>query len=189
MSHFMHYEKYTNKKLMKTKISFFCILLLIPSFLFAQKGYLDKINQFDAEGQKEGYWIEDRGFDTIELYYKSGKKSGVCKSFSKRGILSTFGEYFEGKIAGTWYYFGDKGHLLCIQKDFMVNKDIITLDSGKKHIYPNKCYTIQYHPNGIIKEEGILLWNDDPEMDDTQEYGEWKYYDETGKLARTKLFK
>jgi hypothetical protein len=34
-----------------------------------------------------------------------------------------------------------------------------------------------------------LLWEEDPESDFTFEYGEGKYYDDTGKLTKTKVFK
>ena len=173
---------------MRNRITYLFICFLMPIYLFGQKGYVDKINQFNPKGQKEGYWIEDRGFDTIELYYKNGRKSGVFKSYSKQGTLSAFGEYLDGQITGTWFYFGDKGHLMGIQRNFMVNKDTVILDSGKRHLYPYKCYSIRYYPNGNIKAEGILLWNDDPEMDDVREYGEWKYYDEIGKLVKTEQF-
>jgi len=161
----------------------------MPFFIHAQKGYIDKINQFNDREKKEGYWKEDRGFDTIELYYKNGQKSGVFKSYSKKGVLSSFGEYIDDKKTGIWYYFGDKGHLMMIQKDFSINTDTVILDNKKKYVYPHKCYIVSYYPNGVIKEEGILLWNDDPEMDDSREFGEWKYYDETGVLIKTKEFK
>lgn len=161
----------------------------MPFYVHAQKSYIDKINQFNDKGQKEGYWTEDRDFDTIELYYRNGQKSGVFKSYSKKGTLLSFGEYIDGKITGTWYYFGDKGHLMMIQKNFNINTDTVIIDNKKKYLYPYKCYTISYYPSGIIKEEGILLWNDDPIMDDSREYGEWKYYNEKGELIRTKEFR
>ena len=46
---------------------------------------------------------------------------------------------------------------------------------------------IVYYPNGNIKEEGTVLWTEDPNMDDSVEYGEWKYYDENGNLIKTKF--
>lgn len=165
------------------------MFFLMPFCIHAQKDYMNKVNQLNSKGQKEGYWIEDRGFDTIELYYKDGQKSGLFKSYSKKGVLSAFGEYINGEITGIWYYFGDRGHLIMVQKDFSINADTIILENGRKYFYPRKCYTISYYPNGIMEEEGILLWNDDPEMDDVQKYGEWKYYDETGSLVKTKQFK
>ena len=45
------------------------------------------------------------------------------------------------------------------------------------------------YPNGVIESEGILLWEISSQSDFTWEYGEWKYYDQTGKLIKTKVFK
>jgi antitoxin component YwqK of YwqJK toxin-antitoxin module len=157
--------------------------------MFAQKDYINNINQFNSEGEKDGYWIEDRSYELFELYYKNGIKSGVFKRYSKKGELNTFGEYKNDKMSGTWYYFGDKGHLIMIQKDFSINTDTVILDTGKEFVYKHKCYTISFYPNGIKKSEGILLWEDSPEMDDVYEYGEWNYYNEYGELINTKLFK
>ena len=62
---------------MKVRIVWISFFLLLPSLLFAQKGYNDKINRYNDKGQKEGYWIEDRGSDRIETYYENGKKTGL----------------------------------------------------------------------------------------------------------------
>lgn len=174
---------------MKTKIINLWILLLIPMYTFAQKEYVNKMNQFNARGEKNGCWIENRGSDSTELYYKDGKRNGVFKSYSKQGTLSILGEYLEGNMTGTWFYFGDKGHLVSTQKDFMINKDAIVLDTGKRYIFPYRCYSICYYPNGVMEKEGVLLWNTDPEMDDVREYGEWKYYNEMGELVKAELYK
>ena len=44
-----------------------------------------------------------------------------------------------------------------------------------------------YYPNGNIEKEGMLLCTEGPWMDDSVEYGEWKYYDENGNLIKTKF--
>lgn len=179
-----------NIKNMKTKSLILTFLILLLSCdIFAQKDHIDKTNQFNEKGQKEGYWTEDRGFDKVELYYHNGKKSGLFKSYSKKGTLDAFGEFKDDEISGTWYYFGDKGHLISIRKDFAKNTKPVLLDIGQSFVYPHKCYYISFYPNGKIEEEGVLLWDEDPELDTVHEYGEWKYYDESGKLTRTKIFK
>lgn len=43
---------------MKTKIIILWILLLIPMYTFAQKEYVNKMNQFNARGEKK--WLLDR---------------------------------------------------------------------------------------------------------------------------------
>jgi len=171
-------------------------ILILISFAFninmiAQKDYSDKINQLNINGQKEGLWKENiNEYWRTEIYYKNGKKNGVYKEFSiARGELSTFGEYKNDTIIGTWYYFGDYGHLMMIQKDFSKNTFPIPSIYQAQGYCPSKCYSIMFYPNGMKKSEGILLWDNNPESDFTFEYGEWKYYDETGKLVRTKEFK
>jgi len=159
----------------------------------AQKGYADKVNQLNSKGQKEGLWI-----DTIqkirlrEVYYKNGIESGIFKQYNLEGRLLIFGEYCEGKECGTWYYFGSYGHLIMTFKDFSKNT-YSTINEGNGEIYvPDyKCYMTSYYSNGNIKDEGLLLWNegDSFESDFSIEYGEWKYYDETGTLIKTKEFK
>ena len=50
-----------------------------------------------------------------------------------------------------------------------------------------KCHYRSYYPNGNIEKEGMLLCTEGPWMDDSVEYGEWKYYDENGNLIKTKF--
>jgi len=165
----------------------------MPVSIFSQKNYADKINQFDNEGRKEGLWKEYIGkYWYNEVYYNKGKISGVFRQSKKTGELSIFGEYCEGKMCGTWYHFGDYGHLMMILKDFSSNTfSIINEEDGKRYVPDYKCYSISYYPNGTIKDEGLLLWpeGETPESDFSHEYGEWKYYDENGKLVKTKQFK
>jgi antitoxin component YwqK of YwqJK toxin-antitoxin module len=176
---------------MKTSIKFICILamVILPCMdIFAQKEYADKINQFNDKGQKEGFWKEVSGNVKLESYYLNGKKSGIFKSFSQTGNLNAIGEYNNDEISGTWYYFGDCGHLMMIQKDFEKNSYAIPLEHRVQGVVPNKCYCTEFYPNGMKKSEGVLLWDENPESDFTFEYGEWKYYNESGELIKTKLF-
>jgi antitoxin component YwqK of YwqJK toxin-antitoxin module len=167
----------------------FCLSLTIN--MFAQKGYAEKINQLNEKGQKTGLWKEDtNNYWRTETYYQNGKKNGLFKSFSiSRGELSCFGEYKNDIITGTWYYFGDFGHLTTIQKNFKKNDKPIPAEHRAQGVCPYQCYCINYYPNGAIKSEGILLYVEDPESDLTFEYGEWKYYADTGELTTTKIFK
>lgn len=153
---------------------------------FSQMDYVDKINQYDDNNRKHGYWIEyDDDDEKIELYYMHGKKDGIFKRYSRGGVLYRVGQYKNDELSGTTYYFGDKGHLLMIQKDFARN-EIVPIINSK---FPYKCYTISFHPNGIKKSEGLDLWYDDPEYGEVYEYGKWLFYDESGKLIKTKTYK
>lgn len=174
---------------MKNKIILTGVFLLFSFFASAQIDYDAPINQYNANGQKEGFWREKIDEGTIfELYYINGKRSGVFKYFSGKGALISFGEYKDGKEIGTWYFFHDKGYLVAIQKDFGPNTQSI-LSDGEEFVLPYRCYHISYYPNGVIESEGILLWEISSQSDFTWEYGEWKYYDQTGKLIKTKVFR
>ena len=178
---------------MKTKT----FIMLITSFIlfqmsvYAQKGYADKVNQLNSNGQKEGLWIDrDTQNDKCYSYYKNGVQNGVNWCVDKaKNLISSFGEYSNGEHSGTWYYFGDYGHLMMIQKDFQPNTYETPLEHHAQGICPYRCYCIEYYPNGNKESEGILLWDISPQSDFTFEYGEWKYYNEDGTLKETKVFK
>lgn len=178
---------------MKIRIIYIGILFLMPTYVFAQSVKTAQINQYNSKGQKEGYWIEDRGFDRIETYYCNGKKSGLFKSYTKDNIptLKFFGAYHNDKVTGKWYYFDEWGRLLFTESNITPNRDTVTLYGERKYVYRNKSYTTDYYPSGQIKREGIVLWDDegDIESGNFHEYGEWKYYDEDGNLIETKIFK
>ena len=177
---------------MKIRIITIFILFLMSFYVHAQKDYSNKINQLNDKGQREGFWVDSSKYRIREIYYKNGIESGLFKQYNLKGRLLTFGEYCEGKMCGTWYYFGDYGHLIMALKDFSTNTyPIIDEGTGKKYTPDYKCYSISYYANGNIKDEGLLLWSegDAPESDFSREYGEWKYYDETGVLIKTKEFK
>lgn len=91
---------------MKNKIILTGVFLLFSFFASAQIDYDVPINQYNANGQKEGFWREKIDEGTIfELYYINGKRSGVFKYFSGKGALISFGEYKDGKEIGTWYFY------------------------------------------------------------------------------------
>lgn len=178
---------------MKTKL-FIMILtgLVLHINIFAQKGYAEKINQYNEKGQKDGFWIDTVHNVVFERYYKDGIESGVFKQYNQNGKLLIFGEYRNGQMYGTWFYFGNTGHLIMVFKDFAKNTySVVNEGNEKKHIPDYKCYSISYYSNGNIKDEGVILWNEgeSPESDFTFEYGEWKYYNDTGELIKTKIFK
>ncbi len=175
-------------KLIKTKVAFIGILSLMFFYVFAQKGYVDKVNQLTDKGQKEGLWIDTIHNRIREVYYNNGIESGIFKKYNLKGKLFVLGEYCNGKMCGTWYYFENYGHLMMTFKDFSRNTySIIDEGSGRRYIPDYKCYSTSYYPNGNVKNEGLLLWSEgeSPESDFSVEYGEWKYYDEAGILIKT----
>ena len=174
---------------MKTKILILALIgLAINIQTFPQIKDASQINQYNADGKKDGFWKEDLGYQFEETYYHNGLKNGIFKAY-RNGKLSYFGEYKNGGMCGTWYYFDDFGGLVGIQKEFQKNDKLIPAVHRASGIAEEQCYTISFYPNGVKESEGILLWDESPESDMTFEYGEWKYYDEQGNLIKTKIFK
>ena len=166
--------------------------IVISANMFSQVSGSFKLNQFNEQGLKDGLWIERSNVVICEIYYDNGVESGVFKQFSTDGRLQIFGEYKDGQRSGTWYFFENDGSLVMVFKDFDKNTFSVTREyDGVKYTPDYKCYFISYHHNGKKESEGILLWpeGDYPETDGSVEYGEWKYYDETGKLTKTVVFK
>lgn len=177
------------------KLKSFTIIIISTLFIiniFGQKENINKANQFNNKGQKTGLWVDSSGSFIIEKYYKNDILSGIYIEYYTTGKLSIFGEYKNGLRCGAWFYFDNNGYLTMLFKDFSKNNySIINEGDGKKYIPDYKCYTITYYPNGNIQNEGTLLWSEGeaPESDFSVEYGEWKYYDENGKLIKTRNFK
>ncbi|PWM64406.1 MAG: hypothetical protein DBX61_11675 [Clostridiales bacterium] len=142
------------------------------------------MNRVNDLGQREGYWRDSLGEGiTHELYYKGGKKDGLFKCFS-RNDLFVLGEYTADNMSGTWYVFGDEGELVYTLDSIELNKDSIY--TGYCRIFCKyKCHSIDYYPSGAVKSEGYMVCDEDF-MVDFWEIGEWKYYDESGNLIKTK---
>lgn len=169
------------------------VMLFVILSCFAQKGHTDKINLYDPDGKKNGFWIEDWGSGwKRELYYKNGVKHGNCKIYNDKGRLLWFGNYENDESVGVWYHFKISGHLASITKDFLKKElTLVRRDNsfGDKTTFENQCYYISYHPNGTIESEGLLLWHEDPYEDTSYKYGEWKYYNDKGELLDIKAYK
>lgn len=164
-------------------------ITVLSNFSYAQKDEI-KINQLDSLGRKDGYWIDTTEHLRKELYYRNGKLHGMTKYYNRHtNCIDLIEEYDNGKPSGIWYTFGDLGRIIGLQKDFKKNTDVIVFDSGRKHIFKNRCYFVIYHTNGRKESEGILLYDEYAFSDLSHEFGEWKYYDESEKLIRTKTFK
>ena len=164
---------------------FFAGCVAIGIFGICRKIPMNRVNDL---GQREGYWRDSLGEGiTHELYYKGGKKDGLFKCFS-RNDLFVLGEYTADNISGTWYVFGDEGELVSIHNSIEFSKDsIYTGYPCCRIFYKYKCYRIDYYPSGAVKSEGYMVCDEDF-MVDFWEIGEWKYYDESGNLIKTKYY-
>jgi antitoxin component YwqK of YwqJK toxin-antitoxin module len=160
---------------------------MIPILVFSQKN--DSTTNRTCEKIKDGYCTEFDGIFKREIYYHNGKKNGIYKVYSHTGSLRYFGEYKDDMKIGIWYYFENDGRLMMILTNFEEGQFDIPKTSVLLGDYlPHKGYCVDYYPNGMKQDEGILLWDNSPESDFACEYGEWKYYDENGNLTETKYF-
>jgi len=100
--------------------------------------------------------------------------------------LECLGEYWRGEPTGIWHYFNEQSRLIMIESKIHKNTTVkIRLDNGKMVILPWRSYLIDYYPNGYIREEGLALYDENVEINYFKK-GIWKYYDESGKLVKTK---
>ncbi len=158
-------------------------------FFLIEKGYYEN-------GQKSGLWIiKDSIWNEYEeTYYLHGEETGSFKSFYINGQLESEGQKNNSSKEGLWKYYDPNGNLIseCSYKE------------GEKF-----GKFIEYFPNEKIKVIGnyihvkkrlvVYVENPDPPYNLDKERrlienipakdGEWKFYDETGKLIKTKKYK
>jgi len=149
-------------------------------------------NKTDANGKKQGLWREiDYGGDYTETYYKDGLLHGVYRTYSLKypHVLTELGEFKKGEYTGNFYSFvGTNGEPLSVMSIIIRNiekTDIIVKCPDREIKFKYKSYEEDYFPSGVLKEEGILLFDESFHTDGFK-YGKWKYYDKNGKLTHTK---
>ena len=149
------------------------------------------INQVNADGKREGLWVEKRGVWDFYIHYKNGMRDGTAYEVNTFYGRPTFmGNYTNGVPSGVWYFFDDEtGVLRFMQRDFRENTLPTPSCFGSSGILAYQCYVIEYYPNGNKEKEGLLLWEGSPESDCSFEYGVWKFYDEEGNLKEVKEYK
>jgi hypothetical protein len=71
-----------------------------------------RINQYDYEGNKEGYWEEYRsnGNLWVKGSYVNGKEDGYWEVYYDNGRLMSKGNYKDGDREGYWEYYYDNGN-------------------------------------------------------------------------------
>jgi len=70
------------------------------------------INQYDMEGNKQGYWeIIDKDGKLLKGSYKDNKKDGIWKFYNVNGGLNYKGPYKDGLKDGIWEYYFWNGNL------------------------------------------------------------------------------
>lgn len=143
---------------------------------------------YDKDGQKDGLWIEHISKTlTKYVYYKHGKEDGIIRILNALSSqLHIIGEMDNGEMCGTWMYFDDDHHLLMKCEDFHKVKTCIpSFHKYSIQFAPHNCYCTMFYNNGRIKGRGRLFFFEDPQMDDSGEYGIWEVFDEEGNLIKT----
>lgn len=149
-------------------------------------------NQYDKEGKRDGLWVYKYSETLVQYtYYSHGIQHGTVRGYNpSTSQLLFIGDMKNGAMIGTWVWFDDNNNILWKCYDF---KDTATLIPDVHHYAikyaPHNCYCVDYYGNGRIKSEGRWFFFTSPDMDDTGEYGTWKYYDEEGNLTKTIIYK
>lgn len=143
-------------------------------------------NLKDAEGKKQGLWVEKNGY--VEIYYKNNIRDGIYRSYSRKNkTLITFGEYSKGTPSGKWYFFNDEGQLLFTEERIEENTSTIWEREDGVKIKPKfTSYVKMFYPNGNLQAEGQALYEDEIQVD-FYKTGIWQYYDRNGILSEKKV--
>jgi len=86
---------------MKYFILIFSIVLSLQSLgqkLVIENG--DTLNRYDAQGKKNGIWVEHYGAPRITGNYSHGSKEGIWLAYFESGRLNSAIEYHKGMQTG-----------------------------------------------------------------------------------------
>ena len=102
-----------------------------------------RINQYNIDGRKQGYWEEYYSDGNIEYKgnYKNGKEDGYWEYYWENGKIYSKGSYIDGSMNGIWIDYHWNGNLDCkdVYKDgFIVKEKPITEEQKKKLFIPRK---------------------------------------------------
>lgn len=146
--------------MVRTILSF--IILVSTINVFAQK---DTINQTDANGLRQGYWIKqyENGNKAAEGNFKDGKQVGVFKHYQLDGTTNkAIVEHIAGTDSTLTTYYHENGVLMSKgvyvnQKKeglwkFYDNREIISSEQNFKNDKPHGK-SIVYHFNGKVAKD------------------------------------
>ena len=142
------------------------------------------VKQYKNKKKTKGVWTCYKYLNTdttkvliSEKEFKNDKLNGCYKVFHANNLLKRNGKYKNSKRMGKWKYFNENGQL---EKDIKYRRS-----TNIKSIR-------QYYTNGNIKEKGKLAERYIKRMCGSElipvHIGNWKYYDEEGKLKEVKKF-
>ena len=159
---------------------------------YDQKGDLSITGNY-KNGKRNGVWVEyHEGGEKIHFKqsYEDDKIiDPIFISYHKTGEIDTKGNYQDGKKHGEWISFFESGKVSLIGK-FKNGKQ-----SGMFYCYDVNGIRLQVffdspsdfnykryrnHKEGIMIEEGVIKYG--------KRHGDWKTYDEFGKLKEVETF-
>ncbi len=172
---------------------FFLLLLIFKTFLgFSQ----DKINQFDAQGNRQGLW---KGFHKeskrprYEGTFNHGKETGVFKYFDDTKASTVIATRDFSKQDGSCYaiFYDQKGNVVSEGK--LVNK----LPDGEwkyYHFESKELMTQEFYKNGKLEGNRKVFYKDATLAEDTNykagiKEGFSKTYSEKGLLINEHFYK
>jgi antitoxin component YwqK of YwqJK toxin-antitoxin module len=145
-----------------------------------------RINQYDSEGRKQGYWEEywDNGALDRKGNYINGEKEGYWEIYYIDGELYSKGNYKNSLYNGEWFYYDYHGRLE--YKTLYKNGKRVTnlrIDESKKLFIPRKLsgegsrWEQWNNMQPIVDGVRINQYNNDGKED-----GLWEYYHLNGNL-------
>ncbi len=140
------------------------------------KNAVATINQYNANGEKEGFWREgDR--NVSEVYYKNGKLNGLTRHYIN-GELLCVDAYKDGAWVGNYYAFGNANVKIAYTSANDTAELVNSWDGSRLY----KGWLSEYCASGMIKGEGEVIYG--YENNDYMPVGIWKYYDNKGCLIK-----
>ena len=137
-------------------------------------------NRFNAEGLKEGPWLERR----TRLFYSDGYIYGIVISYEPDGRIGLF-SCFDGISAiGAEAIVGNP--TMAVLTNYGPNVDFkdARTDHGS-HIGDMQAYVYDYdvRTGRLLREGWFIFFEEDGPIPDPVEVGFWRYYDEDGNVT------
>ncbi len=151
---------------------------------FYVDGELRAYKNYYENGQMERvYRVQDSKHCEVFIYYPDGKIKSEVHYYS-RVPNKQIDYYPNGNVDLYEESHGDNDYLIK-RNSFFENgfaEVLFELTDKRKRMYSHK----EYFETGKLKEEGALRWSAD-KIDYVKE-GEWKAYDETGKITKAEKY-